>query len=70
MITTWNDLQFKYFEITGINAPVEIVVPVSQQMANGFFDHMAIVENAVRRDPKLRGNEGGSLFKVFATLKP
>jgi hypothetical protein len=31
---------------------------------------MAIVEDAIRKDPKLRGNPNGLLYQVFATLKP
>jgi hypothetical protein len=68
VITEWNQLQQIYIEITGTFSPVDILIPVAQQMANGFFTHMAIVEDAVRKDPKLRGN--GLLYEVFATLKP
>jgi hypothetical protein len=68
IITSWNELQKEYHSITGTYSSIDILAPVSQQMAAGFFRKMAIEEVAIRKDPKLRGNPTGWLYRVFATL--
>ena len=66
--TSWNALQQTYFGITENYSSVDILNLTAQQMATGFFKKMAIVENAIRKDPNLRGDKNGWLYQVFATL--
>jgi hypothetical protein len=37
-------------------------------MTNGFFRKMAEEEEALRKDPALRGSPTGLLYKVFGNL--
>jgi len=66
----WNSLQEKYSEIIGSfsPSPIDITNATAQQMVAGFFRKMAIEEDAIRKDPSLRGSQSGLLYRVFATL--
>ena len=68
VVAKWNALQEIYFEKTGNYSSIDVLAISSQQMAIGFFKHMAIVEDAIREYPNLRGDKNGWLYKVFATL--
>ena len=68
--STWSQLQYKYFEITGnySPAPFGIITPTVEQMVTGFFKKMAIEEAAIRTTSALQGNPNGLLYRVFSTL--
>jgi len=68
--STWSQLQYQYFEITGnySPAPFGIITPTVEQMVTGFFKKMAIEEAAIRTTPALQGNPNGLLYRVFSTL--
>jgi len=68
IITTWNTFQKEYYEITGTYSSIDILIPAAQQMTAGFFRKMAIEEEKIRKDPKMRGNPTGFLYRIFATL--
>jgi len=68
VVTTWNELQLNYLEITSIYSSFDILASTAQQMAEHFFAIMAIEEAKIRKDPSLRGSPNGILFKVFANL--
>jgi hypothetical protein len=67
IIQTWNDLQIAYFQITENYSSVDIITPSIQQMMDGFFKMMALVEEAIRKNPELRGKSDSLLNKVFET---
>jgi len=67
IIARWNALQENYFQLTGKYASIDILTPAAQQMASGYFKLMALVEEAIRNNPKLRGKSDGLLNKVFET---
>ncbi|MDR2972421.1 MAG: DUF4197 domain-containing protein [Bacteroidales bacterium] len=66
----WNDVLEKYRELTGepVFSAMGILTSSAQQMVSGYFKIMALEEEAIRKDPSLRGNPNGLLYKVFATL--
>jgi hypothetical protein len=68
IITTWNFLQEEYYKKTEIYSSIDILNDASQQLVTQFFKKMASVEDAIRKNPALRGNKEELLFKVFATL--
>jgi len=68
VIARWDDLQKRYFEETGEYASISILIPAVRQMTNGFFRKMAEEEEALRKDPALRGSPTGLLYKVFGNL--
>ena len=68
VIARWNELQKTYFEITGKYSSIDILTPAAQQMSGGFFKKMALEEEALRKDPALRGPITGLLYRVFETL--
>ena len=68
VVTRWNALQQTYFEITGNQSSIDILNSAAQQMDAGFFKHMRIVEEAIRKNPDLRGDKNEWLYRVFATL--
>jgi len=65
---SWNMLQEEYYKITDKYCSIDIFSSTAQQIVDGFFKKMKLQEEAVRKNPELRGNEKGWLFKVFATL--
>ncbi|MCL2167985.1 MAG: DUF4197 domain-containing protein [Lentimicrobiaceae bacterium] len=67
--TTWDSLQVAYYKITDHYFYKDILTSTAQQMTDGFFMKMASVEEAVRKNPDLRGKPDSWLYKVFATLK-
>jgi len=67
IIARWNELQENYFQLTGKYASIDILTPAAQQMASGYFKLMALVEEAIRNKPELRGKSDGLLNKVFET---
>jgi hypothetical protein len=67
IIQTWNELQETYFHITGKYTSVDILAPSVQQMMDGFFTMMAIIEEAIRNNPELRGKSDSLFNKVFET---
>jgi len=68
VIARWDQLQKIYFEETGEYSSKSILTPVVQQMTNGFFRKMALEEEALRKNPALRGPSTGLLYKVFENL--
>jgi len=68
IVPRWNELQRTYFEITGTYSSIDILVPVVQQMMDGFFRKMALEEEAIRLNPELRGPVNGWLYRVFEVL--
>jgi hypothetical protein len=68
VVSTWNELQQNYFEITGVYSSFDLLAYTAQQMADSYFIMMAITEEAIRKDPDLRGDKNGWLYQVFATL--
>jgi hypothetical protein len=68
IIPTWTMLQEEYYKITEKYMGIDILDSSAQQMMEGFFKQMAVWEEAVRTDPKLRGKETDWLYRVFATL--
>ena len=68
VFTTWNMLLEEYYKITGVFLNIDLLDSSAQQMVDGFFKEMALWEEKVRKDSKLRGDEKEWLFKVFATL--
>jgi hypothetical protein len=68
IILIWNGLQDEYRKITGSYTSIDLLESSVQQMVDGYFKMMALMEEAVRTKPELRGDDKGWLFKVFATL--
>ena len=68
LFSTWNMLQEEYYTITGNYISIDILDPAAQQMMDGFFKMMAILEEAVRKNPELGGDKKGWLYRVFATM--
>jgi hypothetical protein len=68
VVEKWDELQAIYSNYTGNHSSIDILTPAAQQMVEGFFKKMASVEEAVRKDPNLRGKSDGWFYKVFETL--
>jgi len=68
VIARWDDLQKRYFEETGEYSSISILIPAVQQLSDGFFRKMALEEEALRKEPALRGPTTGLLYKVFENL--
>jgi hypothetical protein len=64
----WNELQIEYNTITGNYSSFDLLASCAQQMSDGYFKMMGITEEAIRKDPSLRGSPSGLLYQVFATL--
>jgi hypothetical protein len=67
IIERWNELLMSYSLIIHQYTSVDILTPASQQMVSGYFKLMALVEEAIRDNPKLRGKSDSLLNKVFET---
>jgi len=67
VVEKWNELQKIYCALTGSYSSIEILTSTAQQMTTGFFKKMALVEEAVRKDPNLRGKPDGLFYQVFET---
>jgi len=65
---TWDQFQEAYYEITQKYSSVDIFNPAVEQVVDGFFKKMALCEEAIRKNPELRGDKTGWLFRVFASL--
>ncbi|MCL2246026.1 MAG: DUF4197 domain-containing protein [Lentimicrobiaceae bacterium] len=68
VLQKWNMFQEEYYKITDRYTSIDILSSSSQQVANGFFKKMALQEEAIRKNPDLRGAETDILYKVFKTL--
>jgi len=65
VITTWNELQKEYLDITGVYSSIDILTPAAQQMVAGFFRKMATEEGLIRHDAGRRGSPNGLFYRVF-----